>query len=266
MLAPDAIWTADSGGKASAARRPVVGADKVAKAIIGIFRLGQKLPDVRIETAMYNSAPAVVVYSGDHLEGVFLVEIDRRQDHPLLRDAQPRQAGWDHDPAGDQPLVRWVTIGDDLSRTGRRRDLKGMTDYKETHKVVVIGGGYAGTLAANRLQQNSGIDITLVNPRPKFVQRLRLHQLVAGTGDATADYGTLLGDGVQLVVDSATRIDTADRKVLLASGYTLNYDYLIYAVGSTAAVPAADTRRDRIRLSSCGIRACATAARQPGQD
>ena len=55
-----------------------------------------------------------------------------------------------------------------------------MTDYKQTHKVVVIGGGYAGTLAANRLQQNTGIDITLVNPRPKFVQRLRLHQLVAG--------------------------------------------------------------------------------------
>ena len=59
----------------SAARRPVVGADKVAKAIICIFRLGQKLPDVRIETAVYNSAPAVVVYSGDHLEGVFLVEV-----------------------------------------------------------------------------------------------------------------------------------------------------------------------------------------------
>jgi RNA polymerase sigma-70 factor (ECF subfamily) len=75
ILAPDAMWTADSGGKASAARRPVVGADKVAKAIIGIFRLGQKLPDVRIETAVYNSAPAVVVYSGGHLEGVFLVEV-----------------------------------------------------------------------------------------------------------------------------------------------------------------------------------------------
>jgi RNA polymerase sigma-70 factor (ECF subfamily) len=75
MLAPDAVWTADSNGKASAARRPVVGADKVAKAIIGIFRLGQKLPDVRIETRVYNSAPAVVVYSGEKLEGVFLVEI-----------------------------------------------------------------------------------------------------------------------------------------------------------------------------------------------
>ena len=53
----------------------MVGAERVAKAIIGIFRLGQKLPDVRIETAVYNSAPAVVVYSGEKLEGVFLVEV-----------------------------------------------------------------------------------------------------------------------------------------------------------------------------------------------
>ena len=76
MLAPDATWTADGGGKASAARRPVVGAEKVAAAIIGLFRLGpQRLPEMRIETAVCNSAPAVVVYSGDHLEGIFLVEI-----------------------------------------------------------------------------------------------------------------------------------------------------------------------------------------------
>jgi RNA polymerase sigma-70 factor (ECF subfamily) len=75
MLAPDATWTADSGGKASAARRPVVGADKVAAVIVGIFRLGQRLPDVRVEMVTCNSAPGFVVYSGDHLEGLFLVEI-----------------------------------------------------------------------------------------------------------------------------------------------------------------------------------------------
>jgi RNA polymerase sigma-70 factor (ECF subfamily) len=75
MLAPDATWTADSGGKATAARRPVVGAQKVAGAIAGLFRVARKMPDIRFETAVYNSAPAMVVYSGDHLEGVFLIEI-----------------------------------------------------------------------------------------------------------------------------------------------------------------------------------------------
>ena len=79
MLAPDATWTADSGGKATAARRPIVGADKVAKAIIGLFRYGQRMPDMRIEMAAYNSAPAVIVYSGEHVEGVFLVEIIDRK-------------------------------------------------------------------------------------------------------------------------------------------------------------------------------------------
>jgi NADH dehydrogenase len=108
---------------------------------------------------------------------------------------------------------------------------------RRTH-VVVIGGGYAGTMAANHLRLRADIDITLVNSRPQFVERIRLHQLAAGTGNATADYGTLLGNGIRLVVDNAERIDAAGRRVELASGAALDYDYLIYAVGSTGATPA----------------------------
>ncbi|MFC7384776.1 NAD(P)/FAD-dependent oxidoreductase [Sphaerisporangium rhizosphaerae] len=104
-------------------------------------------------------------------------------------------------------------------------------------KVVVIGGGYAGTLAANRLRMRADIEVALVNPRPRFVDRVRLHQFVAGTGEATVDYGTLLGEGIRLVLDSATRIDTAARRVRLASGGALEYDYVVYAVGSTGAIP-----------------------------
>ncbi len=75
MLAPDATWTADSNGKATAARRPVVGAKKVANVLMGLFRFGQRMPDVRFEMVNCNNAPAMVVYSGDKLEGVFLIEI-----------------------------------------------------------------------------------------------------------------------------------------------------------------------------------------------
>lgn len=104
--------------------------------------------------------------------------------------------------------------------------------------VVVVGGGYAGTLAANRLRRREDIDITVVNPRPVFVERIRLHQLVADTGAATADYRTLLGEGVRLIVDTVDAIAIADRGVLLASGAALHYDYLIYAVGSSGTMPS----------------------------
>ena len=75
LLAPDAVWTADSGGKATASRKPIVGAERIAHAVSGLFRLGGRMPDLRLETVVCNSAPAVVVYSGDKLEGAFTFEI-----------------------------------------------------------------------------------------------------------------------------------------------------------------------------------------------
>jgi len=75
LLAPDVVWTADSGGKASAARRPVVGAHRVAPMLRRMFEMGRERPDVRFDVVVCNSAPALVVHSGEHLEGVFLLEI-----------------------------------------------------------------------------------------------------------------------------------------------------------------------------------------------
>jgi len=73
LLAPDVTWIADGGGRPGAARRPVVGAAAVTAAIVGPLRKG--LADKRIEVVTANSAPAVMVYSGDHLETIFTVEI-----------------------------------------------------------------------------------------------------------------------------------------------------------------------------------------------
>lgn len=103
-------------------------------------------------------------------------------------------------------------------------------------RAIVIGGGYAGVLAANRLTQKCAV--TLVNPRPEFVERIRLHQLVAGNDDAVEGYDSLLHGDVEMVIDAAARIDAPARRVILASGAELEYDYLVYAVGSTGSVPA----------------------------
>lgn len=105
----------------------------------------------------------------------------------------------------------------------------------EGTKVVVVGGGYAGVMAANRLTRRDDVTVTLINPRPTFVQRVRLHQVVGGTNDAVVDYREVLARRVRLVVDTATQIDPARRRVALAAGDPIDYDYLIYAVGSGSA-------------------------------
>jgi len=73
MLASDVVWTADSDGKVSAARRPVTGAVRVAKLLMGLVRVAGETG--RVEPAMYNNAPALKLYQGDSFEGIITVEI-----------------------------------------------------------------------------------------------------------------------------------------------------------------------------------------------
>ncbi|MFG1822604.1 RNA polymerase sigma factor SigJ [Microbispora bryophytorum] len=98
LLAPDVTWTADSGGKTTAARRPVVGAEKVAAVLMNLFRR-ERLAGLRIERVNCNNTPAMVL-SGERLEGVFLIEIADakitnfyaiRNPDKLLAVAVPRQ-------------------------------------------------------------------------------------------------------------------------------------------------------------------------------
>ncbi|MPZ54505.1 MAG: FAD-dependent oxidoreductase, partial [Acidimicrobiia bacterium] len=108
----------------------------------------------------------------------------------------------------------------------------------ENTEVIVIGGGYAGVMAANRMMQRDDVTVTLINPRPTFVERIRLHQRVGGSNDAVVDYKDVLADGIHLVVDSVTQINASQRNVTLAMDSTVEYDYLIYAVGSGSADPS----------------------------
>lgn len=76
MLAPDATWIADSGGLVSAARRPVVGAERVARAITGLMRKAREMwATLRVEMVTCNSAPAMLLYQDERLEMVITLEI-----------------------------------------------------------------------------------------------------------------------------------------------------------------------------------------------
>src|SRR5262245_5915136 len=72
------MWT-DGGGKASAARRPLVGRDEVLNFLVGLYRTAQtagieKLASLRIEDV--NSEPAIVVRVGERLESIFVFSVE----------------------------------------------------------------------------------------------------------------------------------------------------------------------------------------------
>ncbi|WP_246613270.1 NAD(P)/FAD-dependent oxidoreductase [Paractinoplanes bogorensis] len=99
--------------------------------------------------------------------------------------------------------------------------------------ILVAGGGYAGVLAANRLSRHA--DVTLINPRDAFVERIRLHQLAAGTYDPVVPFDHVLSSRVRRITATVETISAPDRTVTLSTGAVLSYDYLVYAVGSGPA-------------------------------
>ncbi|MFF0025281.1 NAD(P)/FAD-dependent oxidoreductase [Streptomyces sp. NPDC005496] len=110
------------------------------------------------------------------------------------------------------------------------------------HRIIVLGGGYAGTTAAGRLAKRlrrEDVTITLVNAEPDFVERVRMHQLATGQDLKARPLREMLaGTGVELKVARATSIDV-DRKTVALEGAQgtaeLPYDTLVHAIGSRGA-------------------------------
>ncbi|QIB44834.1 NAD(P)/FAD-dependent oxidoreductase [Streptomyces aureoverticillatus] len=121
---------------------------------------------------------------------------------------------------------------------------------KQQHRIIVLGAGYSGAIAAGRLAKRlrrEDVAITLVNAEPDFVERVRMHQLAAGQDLRPRPFSEMFaGTGVELKLARVTAVDvdrkrvkvTAARPAAEATGETdvlnevLEYDTLIYALGS----------------------------------
>ena len=107
------------------------------------------------------------------------------------------------------------------------------------HRIIVLGAGYTGAIAAGRLARRlrrEDVAVTLVNAEPDFVERVRMHQVATGQELVPRPFREMFaGTGVELRVAKVTGVDV-DRKtvaVLAANGTEeLAYDTLVYALGS----------------------------------
>ncbi|MEU0057575.1 FAD-dependent oxidoreductase [Streptomyces sp. NPDC006334] len=108
------------------------------------------------------------------------------------------------------------------------------------HRIIVLGAGYTGAIAAGRLARRlhrDDVHITLVNAEPDFVERVRMHQLAVGQELKPRPFTEMFaGTGVELRLARVTGVDV-DRKtvaVVDADGAAgeLHYDTLVYALGS----------------------------------
>jgi NADH dehydrogenase FAD-containing subunit len=111
------------------------------------------------------------------------------------------------------------------------------------HRIVVLGAGYAGAIAAGRLARRlrrEDVSITLVNAEPDFVERVRMHQLAVGQDLRPRPFSEMFaGTGVELRLAKVTGVDVDRRTVTVvdANGTEgreglLSYDTLVYALGS----------------------------------
>ncbi|MDG6994567.1 MAG: NAD(P)/FAD-dependent oxidoreductase [Nitrososphaerota archaeon] len=104
-------------------------------------------------------------------------------------------------------------------------------------KVLVLGGGAGGAVAANRLTKwgKGEIEVTVVDQNT--FHEFRPSYLWVSTGyrepeEARRPLSLLEKRGIKYVNDRVEKIDTANRSVRTANNNELKYDYLITSLGS----------------------------------
>src|SRR6266568_4190603 len=146
-------------------------------------------------------------------------------------------------------------------------------------RVIVVGAGFAGLAAVAELAR-TGAQVTLIDRNVYSTFQPLLYQVATAglnPGDVAYPARTFTYKrGVRFRLGELTRIDSAARRITLVDGAQFGYDYLVLAIGVTAAyygVPGAAeqtlglyTRKDAITLRDHIIARLERIDIAPGQD
>lgn len=107
----------------------------------------------------------------------------------------------------------------------------------KSNKIIVIGGGYAGLLAVEKLAKNKQNEIILLDKNPYHFMQTDVYDLIANEEDfaqVTLDLYTFctgFEGNVVFYKQDVTNVDFKNKKVITDIN-RFHYDYLVIAVGS----------------------------------
>ena len=107
---------------------------------------------------------------------------------------------------------------------------------KQKHRVVILGGGFGGLLATQKLKR-APVDVTLIDKRNFHLFQPLLYQVATGSlspGEIAAPLRSVLSrqKNARVLLGEAVDVDPDAKRVILRDGGTFEYDSLIVATGS----------------------------------
>lgn len=116
----------------------------------------------------------------------------------------------------------------------------------EMRDLVLIGGGHTHALVLHKLMMNRppGVTVTLINPQAKAPYTGMLPGYIAGhyqRDELDIDLARLTRRaGARLIIDYATGIDVAAKRIRLVGRPEISYDTLSVDIGITTKLPTID--------------------------
>jgi len=118
----------------------------------------------------------------------------------------------------------------------------------EKHRVVILGGGFGGLAAAQKLKR-APVEVTLLDRRNFHLFQPLLYQVATGSlspGEIAAPLRGVLSrqKNVQVLMGEAVDVDPQAKRVFLRDGATFEYDSLIVATGTQTSYYGNDSWRE----------------------
>src|SRR5947207_14415583 len=118
----------------------------------------------------------------------------------------------------------------------------------QKHRVVILGGGFGGLAAAQKLKR-APVEITLIDRRNLHLFQPLLYLVATGSlspGEIAAPIGVVLSrqKNTSVLPGDAVDVDPQAKRAILRDGAAFEYDSLIVATGTHTSYYCNDSWRE----------------------